>query len=150
MVASDPEDKRPRSRVEREVIEILEQAEREPPPITDLAKWRAMSAGRRRKAQLRAALPALRQRLTPGIVLVLGIAMAVIAFSTRHGSPTVSRAFAFLALAGLVAPFIMAYRRSAAGPGPTVKRWRGEDVRFGNAPEDPLERVRRWWRSRMP
>ena len=148
MVASDPEEQRPRSRVEREVIEILEQAERQPPPITDIAMWRAKSAGRRRKAQLQASAGGLRLRLTPGIVLVLGIATALIAFSMRHSNPTISRAFAFLALVGLVAPFIMAYRRPA--PGPTVKRWRGTEIPLGNTPEDPLDRVRRWWRSRMP
>jgi hypothetical protein len=148
MVASDPHDKEPRSRVEREVLEILEKAEREPPPITDLALWRAQSAGRRRKAQARAAVATLRGRLTPGIVLLLGLGFAFLAFSTRHGTPGVSRLFALLALVCLIAPFIMAWRRPA--PPPTMQRWRGRDIALGQNPDDPLERVRRWWRSRMP
>jgi hypothetical protein len=148
MVTSDSKDKQHRSRVEREVLEILEKAEREQPPITDLAKWRAVNEGRKRRAQIAALSQTVRQRLTPGIILVMGIALAVIAFATRHGQPGVSRVFALAAIICIVLPFIMGFRKPA--PDASIKRWRGRDLHPTGGPDTPVESLKRWWRSRQP
>ena len=55
MVTSDPEGPKkqePLSRVEREVLEILEQSESDKPPVTDMMRWKAEQQKRERQLQL--------------------------------------------------------------------------------------------------
>ena len=53
MVTSDPEEpkqREPLTRIEREVLEILERTDSDKPPVTDLVRWKAQSQRRQRRA----------------------------------------------------------------------------------------------------
>ncbi len=149
MVTSDPEEpkqREPMSRIEREVLEILERTDGDKPPVTDLMKWKAQSQRRQRQQQAHAVLHQLRDRLTPGMLLLIGVVLSVLALVFRHGTPEVARIGAIAALVCLIVPFIMVFRRPAQPTGP--KRWRGRDMVVGGQGESPIEALRRWWKSR--
>jgi len=149
MVTSDPEEpkqREPLSRIEREVLEILERTDSDKPPVTDLVKWKAQSQRRQRQQQMSSIAHQLRERLTPGILLLLGVVLSVLALVFRHGTPEVARIFAIAALVCLIVPFIMVFRRPAQPTGP--KRWRGRDMVLESHGESPIEAIRRWWKRR--
>lgn len=149
MVTSDPEEpkqREPLSRIEREVLEILERTDNEKPPVTDLVKWKAQSQRRQRQQQVGEVMHGLRDRLTPGILLVLGVVLSVVALVARHSTPGLARFAAIAAVICLIVPFIMVFRRPEQPTGP--KRWRGRDMVIHNREDSPIEAIRRWWRSR--
>ena len=149
MVTSDPEEpkqREPLSRIEREVLEILERTDSDKPPVTDLVKWKAQSQRRQRQQQASHIAQQLRERLTPGILLLMGVVLSVLALIFRHGTPEVARLFAIAALVCLIVPFIMVFRRPAEPTGP--KRWRGRDMVLESRGESPIEAIRRWWKRR--
>lgn len=153
MVTSDPEgpkQQQPLSRVEREILEILEQTDAEKPPVTDLVRWKAEQQRRQRQMQLQSLRGQISERMTPGMLLVFGVLLAIMAFASRHMSAFVSRGFAIAAVVCLILPFILHWRRpTAIQSGP--KRWRGKDIVPDTKPLlPPVEEVRRWWRSRRP
>jgi hypothetical protein len=150
VVASDPEGPKkqePLSRIEREVLEILEQSEANPPPVTDLMRWKAEQQRLQRQAQIRSIRDQIAERMTPGMLLIFGVLLAIMAYAARHTSAFVSRGFAIAALVCLILPFVMNWRKPgqmASGP----KRWRGKDVVFDQPPANPIEEIKRWWRNR--
>ena len=149
MVSSGPQEPKPKeplSRIEREVLEILERTDQDKPPVTDMMRWKARSQRRQRKQQISATLDHARQRITPGVIFVLGIALTLIAIFARHSSPLLARGSAILALACLIIPFVMAIRRPKSPTG--VKSWRGKDMSFGQDYESPIDSIKRWWKSR--
>jgi hypothetical protein len=149
MVTSDPEEpkqREPLSRIEREVLEILERADSDKPPVTDLVKWKAQSQRRQRQQQVSSVVGGLRNRLTPGILLIMGVVLAVMALIARHSTPGLARFAAIAALICLIVPFIMVFRRPAQPTGP--KRWRGRDMVLDSRDDSPIDAIRRWWRSR--
>ncbi len=151
MVMSDPEGPKkqePLSRVEREVLEILEQSDSDKPLVTDMMRWKAAQERRERSMQVRGAWSTLQERLTPGMLLLFGVLLAVFSYVSRHSSPFVSRGFAIAALICLILPFILHWRnRGSIESGP--KRWRGKDIDLHERPETPLDDLKRWWRNRQ-
>jgi hypothetical protein len=151
MVTSDPEEpkqREPLSRIEREVLEILERADSDKPPVTDLVKWKAASQRRQRQRQVRSVFQRAQERLTPGILLLMGVVLSVMALIARHSSvtPGLARVAAIAALVCLIVPFIMVFRRPSQPTGP--KRWRGRDMVLEGRDESPIDAIRRWWKSR--
>lgn len=149
MVASGPQEPgtgEPLSRIEREVLEILEKTEQEKPPVTDMVRWKASRRQRQLKQQVLRLLRELRQRLTPGVIFMFGITFAILAIAMRHGAPLPARVAAFLALGCLVAPFIIVLRRPV-NKGP-VKTWRGRDISLSPEEPSPVDALRRWWKTR--
>ena len=150
MVTSDPEGPKkqePLSRVEREVLEILEQSEGDKPPVTDMMRWKAEQQKRERQMQLQSLRASLAERMTPSILLIFGVLLAIMASASRHVSSFMSRGFAIAALVCLVLPFIMHWRRpNTLESGP--KRWRGRDITFNQPPANPIDELKRWWRNR--
>jgi hypothetical protein len=149
MVTSDPEEpkqREPLSRIEREVLEILERSDGDKPPVTDLMKWKAQSQRRHRQQQASAILQGVRVRLTPGILLILGVVLSVMALIARHSTPGLARFAAIAALICLIVPFIMVFRRPAQPTGP--KKWRGRDMVLESREGSPIEAIKRWWRNR--
>jgi hypothetical protein len=151
VVTSDPEGSKPKeplTRVEREILEILEQSESEKPPVTDLVRWKAEQQRRERKLQLQSLRGQIAERMTPGMLLIFGVLLAVMAFMSRHVSSFLWRGFAIAALICLILPFILNWRRPndiAAGP----KRWRGQDIVPDSKPLLPaVDELKRWWKNR--
>ncbi|MCC6705554.1 MAG: hypothetical protein IT334_11795 [Thermomicrobiales bacterium] len=150
MVTSDPEgpkQQEPLSRIEREVLEILEQTEGEKPPVTDLVRWKAERQRRERQLQLQSLGGQLRERFTPGLLLVFGILLGIMAYVSRHTSEFVSRSFAVAALICLILPFIIHWRTPkgiSSGP----KTWRGRDIEIERRGANPIDEIKRWWNQR--
>jgi hypothetical protein len=149
VVASGPQEPKPKeplSRIEREVLEILEKSDQEKPPVTDMMRWKAQSQRRQRTQQLATGLHHARERLTPGMVFILGLALTVLAIVVRHGSPSIARITAILALICLIVPFLMVLRRPKSPTG--VKSWRGKEMTEDREFESPIVTIKRWWHSR--
>lgn len=135
------------SRVEREILEILERAEAQVTPVEEL-----QSAVRRRSAEARARLqppPSARSAVTlsPDIGRILAaLAFAVVAALTANISHVVAIAFALASGAALLSLW---FRTGPGGPaeGP---RWRGQDLRNprGPAPFDSGSRPPLRWPRR--
>jgi hypothetical protein len=149
MVTSDPEEpkqREPLTRIEREVLEILERTDSDKPPVTDLVRWKAQSQRRQRQQQFSSIAQGTRERLTPGILLILGVVLSVMALIARHSTPGLARFAAIAALVCLIVPFIMVFRRPTQPTGP--KKWRGRDMVLESRDGSPIDAIRRWWRNR--
>ena len=139
MNASDSGEKS--SRVEREVLEILERASAAQSPVdniqTTVRRQRASARARLVKsANMSSRLRELPQGLLRiGAALLLAIAAALIADAFRLGS-------ILLAIASAIAFFSLWVPSRAAGPG-NAPRWRGQDLRDDDDPPGfDLERFR--------
>jgi hypothetical protein len=135
----------PRSRLESEVLEILERSEQ---PIPFHQRVRRIT-WRRRRARLEDFLATPFRYLaglgSRSILIAAGVA-AVLALFLNGSSPVIGRiaAIAFIVLIGVF--FFAGHRRSPRGS--SVKRWRGEDVDFGSSrgPDDDSGSFRPPWR----
>jgi hypothetical protein len=130
MNASDPGERS--SRVEREVLEILERTSTTPSPVENVqATVRRQGASARARFSKRSRQP-WRLRDWPqgifriGAALLLAIGAALIADAFRLGA-------ILLAIASAIAFFSLWVPSGASGPGDTP-RWRGQDLRGGDDP----------------
>lgn len=131
-----PEPDKPYSKVEREVLEILDQLEEQQPKerpgnVVDF---------RTRKRQRRWRLPTLRRprldirAVTPLRMLLLTVVLAVLAFVVRDFSSTLALVLAIGSITAFLSLFFIG--RSGPRPGgppraPQTKRWRGQDIEVG-------------------
>jgi hypothetical protein len=130
MNASDPGERS--SRVEREVLEILERTSTTASPVENVqATVRRQSASARARLSQSSHQP-WRWQVWPhglfriGAALLLAIAAALIADAFRLGA-------ILLAIASAIAFFSLWVRTGASGPG-DAPRWRGQDLRGGDDP----------------
>jgi hypothetical protein len=134
-----------RSRLESEVLEILERSEQ---PIPFHKRVRTIT-WRRRRARLAEYLATPFRYLASlgsrSILIAAGVA-AVIALFLNGSSPMIGRiaAIAFIVLIALF--FFVGFRGSPSNS--SVKRWRGEDIDFGSSrgPDDDPGSFRPPWR----
>ena len=145
--AEEPKQPEPMSRIEREVREILEQTEAEKPPVIDMVRWKAERQRRDRQVQLHSLGGQLRECFTPGLVLLFGVLLGIMAFAARHTSEFVSRGFAIAALICLILPFILHWR-SPKGISSGPKTWRGRDIEIEQRTVNPIDEIKRWWNQR--
>jgi hypothetical protein len=150
-----PIDSARRSRLDREVDEILQTATRDKPlPPTPIASRRNRPA----------ALPTVQDRLRGLATTVLEILMAVplitavgfgiaCAIVAPH-SPLLATLFAALALVVLIVPYVRAARRASAPGGDGPKMWRGRVMDGppgrprGIGERTPADKVNDWINSR--
>ena len=138
MNASDSGEKS--SRVEREVLEILERASATQSPVENVqATVRRQSASARARLSKSAQPLPLRNwpqdLLKIGAALILAIAAALIAEAFRLGAIV-------LAIASAIAFFSLWVPARGSGPG-SGPRWRGRDLRDDDDPPGfDLERIR--------
>lgn len=150
-----PIDAARRTRLDREVDEILQSATRDKPlPPTPIASRRAHrptgpAPGERLQALASSVLEVL--MAVPLITAVgFGIACAVVA---PH-SPLAATLFAVLALVVLVVPYIRAARRASGPGGDGPKMWRGQVMDgpprrpSGIGERTPADKVNDWINSR--
>jgi Flp pilus assembly protein TadB len=150
MVTSDPEEPKqqqePLTRIEREVLEILERSEEERPPVTDLVKWRAQHQRRKSQQQLSQAAQRLRGFLSPGVLLIFGVALALVAVFALDSSHGIGRLVSVGAIVLILVPIGMAFRRPSRPN--DVKRWRGQDMVLRDRGESPITAIKQWWQNR--
>lgn len=137
------------TKVEEEVLEILDRLEHEEPatsrPNLRLVSSRPAKPQRRRRLRL----PSMRQ--FPSWSYMAGsFALAFTAVMVRDSSDVGALALAIASALCFFAP--LAFRRpsTSSGFGPShTKEWRGRDISFGPSPHDsPGERARRWLDNR--
>jgi hypothetical protein len=130
MNAGDPGERS--SRVEREVLEILERADAAQSPVENVqATVRRQSASARARLAESSHQPWRIREWPPGLfkigaALILAIGAALIADAFRAGA-------VFLAIASAIAFFSLWVPARASGAG-DAPRWRGQDLREGDDP----------------
>jgi hypothetical protein len=130
MNAGDPGERS--SRVEREVLEILERADAAQSPVENVqATVRRQSASARARLAKSSHQPWRIREWPPGLfkigaALILAIGAALIADAFRAGA-------VFLAIASAIAFFSLWVPARASGAG-DAPRWRGQDLREGDDP----------------
>lgn len=152
----DHSDNRPaKSRLETEIDEILERAEREhpspPPPPIDL------DAARRQRARpdidmaatLRSAGTQARQWLR-AVPILVAFAFAVLANTFDDISPLLARLMVSAAVVAFFWPILECIRDRQASPSGSARMWRGRDMGPPPAPpqRSPFEGIRQWLRDR--
>ena len=148
------------SKVEEEIIQILDQMDKEPPttPPTNLVPFRPRTKTSPRKlntSQLKPsgthALQKVR-RYSSGSWIGVGIVAAIFAWQLSR----FSGALAMIAMVLSILAFLAALytRRGGGGLGvppaaPTSKRWRGRDIDFDSSRRSSVaDRTRNWGRKR--
>lgn len=134
-----------RSRLESELLEILERSEQ---PIPFHQRVRRIT-WRRRRARI-AEYIAMPFHYLAGLgsrsILIAAGVVGVLALFLNNSSPLIGRiaAFAFIILIAVF--FFGGVRKSPRNS--SVKRWRGQDIEFGSSrgPDDDSGRFRRPWR----
>lgn len=145
-----PGDKSAKTRLEREIEEILEKSEREHPlpPPTPIRRSRARRplrevGTRLQSADVRRLAGPLRQMLE-GASIFLALILGIVAVLLGNLSPFLATIVAVAAVVALFWPVIT--RRGAPDPG--EKMWRGRVIESRTASSDPLAQVRAWLRRR--
>ncbi len=134
------------SKLERDIEEVMAKVDRFPPkrPLRRRLRRRVANAF---EPVGRALSGIPRPRVNIGQVLLVGIAVAVIAFLFRGsiGSPSVVRLFVIGGIVLFIGAFILSLRRQSASRLPE-KRWRGQPMDLDNrgTPGSWWDR----WRSR--
>jgi hypothetical protein len=122
---TDLESPQPSTRVEREILEILERADAKPTPVQDL-----QSAFRNQSVSAKARMPRMPSlNLSPGLyrigaALILAIAAAGVSGISHLGG-------LILAVLSLAVFFSLWFASRGPGGGGGPQRWRGQDL---NAP----------------
>ncbi|HEV2107523.1 MAG TPA: hypothetical protein VGR16_04620 [Thermomicrobiales bacterium] len=124
----DPEDRK-RSRLEDEVLEILQKSDR---PISFTDHVRRKAAQRHHARPSRPAFSLGGSRWAPLAPFAAAFALAFLGLSLRDTSELLANVLALLSVAMLFLPFIM---RARARTDKNVKRWRGRDINL-NPPRD--------------
>lgn len=151
-----PIDAARRSRLDREVDEILHSATRENPlPPTPIASRRRPStgpgAGDRARSVLATAVDTL---MTVPLLTAVGFGIACAVVSPY--SPLLATLFAVLALVVLVTPYVQAARRASTPGSGGPKMWRGRVMDDpprrprGIGERTPADKITDWINSRRP
>jgi hypothetical protein len=146
------------TKVEEEVIQILDRLESEKPSPSrpNLRLVESGGPAKRPKVQ-RSFKPSLRlSRFTSGkpwIWIVAAIGLAFVAILVRDASENLALALALASIVAFFAPIFVGRRGSGAdgagGPGGEVKQWRGRDISFDPpGGPSPAERLSRWVQDR--
>lgn len=113
-----------RTRLESEVLEILEQSDR---PISFSEKVRARAERERmeRRTEMLNRVRHFWTELTPGMMLIGAIFAAFLTWWVQDLSGILARLFAVTSVGLILAPIIMRFRQPSQ---PTTPRWRGRDM----------------------
>jgi hypothetical protein len=122
-----------RSRLENEVLEILERTDRETPNVV---KFQSRVQRQRLSLRTRLRRYTVHLRLSSQNLLLATFVLAILAVIASNASPLAGRVLAFLSVAALVSLFARSLWKPEQ---PSVKRWRGRDVDF-SSPTRP-----EWW-----
>lgn len=146
-------DGRTRSRLESEIEEILERAEREhpmPPPLS-LEEARKDREKRERSSQHREQLRAVGQtahHMLTAAPIVVSFMFAIIAMMVSDFSPFLARTAVSAAVIAYFFPIADYYRSRNSGGGSSSRMWRGRDMGPPPTEPTPFEQLRDWFRNR--
>lgn len=126
-----------RSRVESEVLEILERADRDP-TIADRMRAKSWET---RAALGRQAVPTRPDKLTPGMLLIGSVLLAVAAAALRGVSPLLAVLLGLASFGMLAALWFDGGRQL-----PSASKWRGRDLDPRSGP-DSTGPGSDWWRG---
>jgi hypothetical protein len=146
------------TKVEEEVIQILDRLEGEKPSPSGRPNLRLVDSPRARKqpSRLKSIKPSFNlSRITSGkpwIWIAAAIVLAFVALLVRDTSDNLALALALASVVAFFAPLFVNRRGTSGGPtGPSgeVKTWRGRDISFDPpGGPSPGERVSRWLQDR--
>jgi len=142
-----PSDKPGKSRLEREIEEILERAEREhplPPPTPFEPRQRRQAA---KEAMPRVDLSSLAdsaRRWLETAPIFVAFGAAILALIVRNVSPFLATIAATAAVVALFWPIVASIRN----PRPEAKTWRGRTYEPRQDPPELVIRLRTWLRDR--
>lgn len=145
---ADQERTPPKTRLDREVDEILARSDKirpfptpgnressRKPPVTTVSTSPTDSL-------LTPAIDLIR-RLPP---LVIAIALGIAAWVVSDVSQLLANLFAFAAIVALLFPL---FSRLRGGPTPPrTQMWRGREMDVSSPGSDPLRRIESWWKRR--
>lgn len=142
MATTDSENGQPKhpTRLEAELAEILERADR---PPSNIIKFRAKARQSRTRSQHLArsaghAFDWVRQ-LGPGGLLIAALVLALVGSLVNPTSRLLASAMGLVAIVCFIAVFVIGFREPKNGD---FKRWRGRDIELG--PSRPT------WMNRKP
>lgn len=148
------------SKVEEEIIQILDQMDREPPPAppTNLVPFRPRPkpASRRintDRLKSMATNPLARvRRYSAGSWVGVGVVVALLAWQLSRFSGTLATIAMVVSVLAFLAALYTRRGGGAVGIPPaasTTKRWRGRDIDFDNSRRSSVaDRTRNWGRKR--
>ena len=133
MTTTDSESDRPKrpTRLEAELAEILERADR---PPSNIIKFRAKARQSRTRTQhvahsLRNAGESIKQ-FGPGGLLIGALVFALLGSLLNPTSHLLAYLLGIVAIACFVAVYVIGFREPKGGE---IKRWRGQDFEFGGS-----------------
>jgi hypothetical protein len=136
-----PDDNGPKSRLDREIEEILARNDTirhlPPPPKAPRANRVTVATPR---------VPPTVRRLL-GVPIFLSFVIAIAAYLVRDISPLFANILATAAVACIIWPIIERFRRPASAP--PIQVWRGQVYHSPSRRDpSPLDSVRQWWSDR--
>lgn len=140
-----PSDQPKKTRLEREIEEILARAEKENPlpPPTPIRPRRKAPGEYMRNLQAPAIGPSLRRWLDTAPMLV-AFAAALIGVIIRDVSPFLATVAAVAAVVALFWPVVTHYRAPRSGP----KMWRGRELDTNPEPPQSVTKFQDWLRKK--
>lgn len=126
-----PERQAPRSRLEDEVIEILNKADR---PPSNVVKFQSRVRQQRYAAPNRMRSIAGRVQITGLSIMIAMIGFAILAAVIEDSSPLLGKILAIASICCLIALFV---RRWVKPEQPQIKTWRGRDIDFRGTSQRP-------------
>jgi hypothetical protein len=142
-----PSDKPGKSRLEREIEEILERAEREhplPPPTPFEARLRKQASKESGPRVDLSSLAESARRWLDTAPLLVAFGAAILALIVRNVSPFLATVAATAAVVALFWPIVASFRN----PRPEAKTWRGRTYETRQEPPELVMRLRAWLRDR--
>jgi hypothetical protein len=142
MTTKDPDSERskPRTRLESELAEILERADRPPSNVIKFRAKARQSRSRWLDLKERTIGPdSVARRGGAGVLLLGSLAFATIGSFVNDSSHLLAYVFGVLALACFVGVFVLGFREPRGGQ---TKTWRGRDIE--------IEPPRPSWMNRKP
>jgi hypothetical protein len=146
---ASPSDSPKRSRLDREIDDILTQSTRTNPlpPISFKQRVSEKRPPSPSPAISQIPMRDIMKALTAFPILT-SLAFAILCSMVGDTSPLFARLFALAAAVALVYPIVVSIRGGATETG--SKLWRGQVIDINPSPSSPVEQVKRWFRSRPP
>lgn len=148
---SSPSGTPKRSRLDREIDDILTQSTKTN-PLPPIPFKQRVSEKRRATPAPSPSTPQLPMRdfakILTAYPILTSLAFAILCSMVGDASPLLARLFALAAVVALVYPIVVSVRGGSGDAGP--KLWRGQVIDIHQSPSSPVEQVKRWFRSRPP
>ncbi|MGI8405456.1 MAG: hypothetical protein ACR2OE_11960 [Thermomicrobiales bacterium] len=146
--APKPPESSGRSRLDREVDEILTHTMKSN-PLPPIPFKQRVAEKRSRMPHPPAASPWYEvQRILTAIPILTALACAILCVMVAGASPLLARLFAIAAVVALIYPIVLHLRGGSKPAGPQL--WRGQVMDTRPPQASPLDEVKRWFRSRPP